>query len=627
MTIKPELQEKIDLWLQYDKNPKTLKEIKDLAAAGNVEELDLLLSKQIKFGTAGLRADMRAGFSKMNDLTVLQASQGLAKYYATTKNLTVVIGHDHRYNSQSFAEMTAKAFLLNGYKVYYLNKTVGTFVHTPLVPFAINKYKAAVGVMITASHNPGKDNGYKVYHSNGCQIIPPVDADIAKSIHENLKPMDSIWDDIHGTEFFERNSIDEDEKFIDVFNEVTDCYTSKLMSALVKKDFKDMFKKEEEPQRKKTKTVPLFVYTPMHGVGKHIFDKIMGEIGLRDEVDYITAEKQAYPDPAFPTAPFPNPEEKGALDVAIGLAKERGINLILSTDPDADRFSMAFKQKDGTFKQLTGDEIGYLFALYMHLTDEGDEPKGGMVTSTVSSGMLKRLCAIENRPFQEVLTGFKWIGNAAAKRALKGDNDGKIIFGYEEAIGYMFPALLFDKDGISAAVMFLQLYKYFNEDLESTLDEMFRKYGHFKQHNGYFVGTPKEQAKSFEIMRDYLKIQYVESKNKDKNFVCKFGDDFILKSFRDLTRAVQYSDEGEEVACDLPTGGGDMITFWFKTADNNNELKATLRGSGTEPKLKIYIECMSLVNNEVAETLSEALWESIKDLYIQPEVTGLHLRK
>ena len=619
MSIKTELQEKIDLWLEYDKNPKTLQEIKDLAAAGNAEELDLLLSKQIKFGTAGLRADMRAGFSKMNDLTVLQASQGLAEYYAAAGNRTVVIGHDHRYNSQSFAEMTAKAFLLKGYTVYYLNKTVGTFVHTPLVPFAINKYGAAVGVMITASHNPGKDNGYKVYHSNGCQIIPPVDAAIAKCINENLKPMDSIWDDIRDGGFFEKNGIDEDEKFISVFDEVTESYTSKLMSVLVKKEFKDMFSKDAEPQRKKTKTGPLFVYTPMHGVGKHIFDKIMGEIGLENNVDYITAEQQAHPDPAFPTAPFPNPEEKGALDVAIGLARERDIGLILSTDPDADRFSMAFKQRDGTFRQLTGDEIGYLFAYYMHVTDENEPSKGGMVTSTVSSGLLKRLCAIEKRPFQEVLTGFKWIGNAAAK-------EGDVIFGYEEAIGYMFPALLFDKDGISAAVMFLQLYKHFNEDLEATMSKMFTKYGHFKQHNGYFVGTPKEQATSFAIMRKHLNTHYVEEKHNNKQFVCEFGEKFILKSFRDLTKAVQYNDEGEEVACDLPTGGGDMITFWFQTADNKNELKATLRGSGTEPKLKIYIECMSLVSNDMAETLAKALWEDIREVYIQPEVTGLHLR-
>lgn len=629
MSIGKDLQEKIDLWLEYDKNPKTLKEIEDLVAAKNVKELEQLLSKQIKFGTAGLRADMRAGFSKMNDLTVLQASQGLAKYYAKTsgsETLTVVIGHDHRYNSQSFAEMTAKAFLLNGFKVYYLNKTIGTFVHTPLVPFAINKYGADVGVMITASHNPGKDNGYKVYHTNGCQIIPPVDSQIAKTISENLKPMDSIWDDVHDSSFFEKNGIDEKEKFVDVFEEITNSYISKLMNVLVKTEFKDSFCNDEEPATKKSRNTPLFVYTPMHGVGKHIFDKIMKEIGLVDTVDYITAEKQAYPDPAFPTAPFPNPEEHGALDVAIGLAKDEGIDLIVSTDPDADRFSMAFKQKDGTFRQLTGDEIGYLFAYYMHQTDQSDKTKAGMVTSTVSSGLLKRLCDIEKRPFQEVLTGFKWIGNAAAKKAVDEDDDTHIIFGYEEAIGYMFPSLLFDKDGISAAVVLLQLYKFFNQDLESVLKEMFTKYGYFKQNNGYFVGTPEEQASSFKIMRGWLNTEYVEKKQQDKTKICKFGDHFVIKSFRDLTKAVQFTDEGESIDCDLPTGGGDMITFWFKTEDNKNELRATIRGSGTEPKLKIYIECMSLVDNETAEQLAKKLWVTIKELYIQPETTGLHLR-
>ena len=224
------------------------------------------------------------------------------------------------------------------------------------------------------------------------------------------------------------------------------------------------------------------------------------------------------------------------------------------------------------------------------------------------------------------MTGFKWIGNAAAKRAVDENDDTNIIFGYEEAIGYMFPSLLFDKDGISAAVMFLQLFKHFNQDLESVLEEIFTKYGYFKQHNGYFVGTPSEQASSFKIMRDWLNAEYVEKKQKDKLANCKFGKTFIIKSFRDLTKAIQYTDKGEQIEPDLPTGGGDMITFWFKTEDNKNELRATLRGSGTEPKLKIYIECMSLIDNATAGKLANELWDTIKELYIQPETTGLHLR-
>ncbi|XBW38040.1 hypothetical protein QEN19_003625 [Hanseniaspora menglaensis] len=598
--IDTDLQSKIDLWFQYDKNPETLIQVQDLVKENNVDVLNDLFKKRIKFGTAGLRSDMQPGWSKMNTLTVLQASQGLAEYYLSINQKeeqpAVVIGHDHRFHSREFAEFTCKSFLLKGFKVYYLNYGDDIFVHTPLVPFAINYFKAAVGVMITASHNPGKDNGYKVYHNNGCQIIPPVDAGISTKILENLKPIENIWDSLENVLALVGKS-----NILDVYEDITQAYIHKLKQKLIFNELPKVSSLNQEPW---------FVYTPMHGVGKSIFTKIMKEIGLKENTDYIIPEKQSMPDPSFPTVSFPNPEEKGALNLAIEAAESHNkIKLIVATDPDADRFSLAYYSlKSKSYKQLTGDEIGHLFAYYML---KNGKYEGGMITSTVSSGLLKRLCAVENRPFKEVLTGFKWIGNAA-----KASNE-PVVFGYEEAIGYMFPELLYDKDGISATVVFLQLYEFFDKDLDKVLNEVYEKYGHFKQNNSYYVGRPDQQAHVFKITREWLEENYTGSETK-------FGD-FTMQCYRDLTNGIQYNADGELIECDLPTGSGDMITYWFNLG-KNNEIKVTTRGSGTEPKLKVYIECMSLVDGQTATLVAEKMWNTLQEILIQPEETGVYIR-
>lgn len=598
-----DLKQKIDLWLSYDKNPETLNEVKGLIEKNDTEKLKELFETRIKFGTAGLRSDMQAGWSKMNSLTVLQASQGLAEYYlasAGDKNkgeLSVVVGHDHRFHSREFAEFTCKSFLLKGYKVYYLNLGENVFVHTPLVPFAINYFKASAGVMITASHNPGKDNGYKVYHNNGCQIIPPVDSGISNKILENLEPIEHIWEPLEKV-----LEIVGKDKLVDVHEEITNIYIQQLKEKLI---FNKLLSAGEEERK------PWFVYTPMHGVGRSIFTKIMNELGLFETVDYVIPKEQALPDPSFPTVSFPNPEEKGALRLAIDDAQKNGnIKLIIATDPDADRFSLAYySSKSDAYKQLTGDEIGHLFAYYMLQNGKYD---GGMVTSTVSSGLLKRLCSIEKRPFKEVLTGFKWIGNAAQ------NSENPVIFGYEEAIGYMFPELLFDKDGISASIVFLQLYQFFNKDLDTVLDTIYNKYGHFKQNNSYYVGTPTQQAEVFKITREWLATNYHGPETA-------FGE-FKMICFRDLTKSIQYDSHGTLIECDLPTGGGDMITYWFTLGDQN-EVKVTTRGSGTEPKLKVYIECMSLVDGDTATLVAEKMWDTLKELFIKPDLTGVYTRQ
>ncbi|KAG1443684.1 hypothetical protein G6F56_010583 [Rhizopus delemar] len=313
------IEELVKDWLSLDTNEETRKEIIQLYEANNEQELTKRLATRIEFGTAGLRARMEAGFSRMNDLTVLQASQGLAIYIENNvknaKSRGVVIGHDHRHHSDDFARLTAFAFINRGFKVWYYKD----LIHTPLVPYTIKKLNAAGGVMITASHNPKDDNGYKVYWENSCQIIPPHDEGIASTILENLTPWGWDYQAVNTSDLVEDPK---DQGIIDsYFEQVKNLcqYRPDNISTNVK-----------------------FVYTAMHGVGTPFAER---SFQVFDLPPFTPVEAQVVPDPNFPTVAFPNPEEgKGALTLAIQTADKVNGNIILANDPDADRLAIAEKQ-------------------------------------------------------------------------------------------------------------------------------------------------------------------------------------------------------------------------------------------------------------------------------------------
>jgi phosphoglucomutase len=310
-------------WLELDQDKSTTDEIYELLMRGDTNELELRLRHRIAFGTAGLRGPMQAGFACMNSLTVIQASQGLAAYLLKTeqnvKKRGVVIGRDARHNSEKFAKLTAAAFVAKGIKVWWYE----TPSHTPMVPFGVRELNAAAGIMVTASHNPAKDNGYKVYWSNGCQIIPPHDSGIAASIMENLKPV--TWD---------TSVVDDPDLLVEgSLGLVRDKYHRAILSATQLGDFHVKM----NPDIK-------FVYTPMHGVGLRPMTQCVETLGIASQMTVVDA--QAHPDPDFPTVKFPNPEEKGALDLAIETADKSSIHLILASDPDADRLAVAEKVND-----------------------------------------------------------------------------------------------------------------------------------------------------------------------------------------------------------------------------------------------------------------------------------------
>ncbi|EGV65205.1 hypothetical protein CANTEDRAFT_120860 [Yamadazyma tenuis ATCC 10573] len=577
----------VQQWLEFDINPKTRNEILELQKSGDYETLHKKLFKRIAFGTAGLRSSMEAGFSHMNDVTVLQAAQGLIAYLTKNGGDSIVIGYDHRFNSQRYAELTASVAILKGFTVYYLGSTTClSYVHTPLVPFAIDHYKASAGVMVTASHNPANDNGYKVYYGNGCQIIPPIDHGIAQSIEQNLQPWsDEAWDvvgNLAGS---------------DLMKSVKEATTKAYIEAVAEKllVFKDL---DFE-----------FVYTPMHGVGYEIFDKVL-QLFNNVKVTVVSAQKD--PDPTFWSVKFPNPEEKGALDMAIKTADEKGISLVVANDPDADRFSVAVKTDD-CWKQLTGNEIGFLFGQYViENTPKNTLKHTYLVNSTVSSQIFASMSVIEGFNFQDTLTGFKWIGNKAIDLKSKGYH---VPFGYEEAIGFMFDVVN-DKDGISAAVVWLQMYnQWFASHQQTPFDKLnsgYAKYGYSKECNGYYKLDRLEKT-------DQIFTAIRASYPGDSPSTI---GPFVVTYWRDLTLGYESStNDHKSILPHDPTS--QMITaILSSTSDSGSTVRFTCRGSGTEPKLKVYIEGVSR-DTGVASSLARTCWQVLRQHWFQPDVYGL----
>lgn len=605
---KSKLDALVKDWLAVDVNPQSRQEILELQNSGDYAALHRKLSTRIAFGTAGLRSSMEAGFAHMNDVTILQASQGLVEYLLVNGGSSLVVGYDHRHHSQRFAEITASVALTRGFTVYYLGSVSNLsseldarvsddgqdrlYVHTPMVPFGIDTYHASGGVMVTASHNPAKDNGYKVYYGNGCQIIPPHDVGIADSIAQNLVPWldKKVWD-IAGN--FEAGLAS--GKLKSVKRDLTKQYVDTVMSKLVSNPSVNFD----------------FVYTPMHGVGLEIFERIAQKFNIT--VDSVP--QQSVPDPDFSTVRFPNPEEAGALDLAIEQAKRKNVKLVVANDPDADRFSVAVSH-NGTWRQLTGNEIGILFAVFIieELTPAEELANTYLVNSTVSSQLLRSIAEIVGCKFTDTLTGFKWIGN----KTIDLKNEGYLVpFGYEEAIGYMFDVVN-DKDGISAAVMWLQLYeKWFTGDIDplDKLEQIYSKYGWFKECNGYY--KLDDVAKTPQIFNETIRKSYGAGRDYPETI-----GEFRVVEWRDLT--VGYESTTPDNVPLLPVDAtSQMITAVLKADDSTGQVRFTCRGSGTEPKLKVYIEGKSDNSEQEAEDLAVRCWRTLREAWFQPEKNGL----
>ncbi|KAF3168660.1 Phosphoglucomutase-3 [Orbilia oligospora] len=583
------IQQLVKEWLELDQNEATREEIKDLSDKKDYDELEKRLRTRIAFGTAGLRSSMQAGFAHLNPLTIIQASQGLASYLLASipqtatpsPKLSVIIGHDHRHNSSQFAKLTATAFILKGIKVYFLED----LVHTPLVPFGLNLLGANAGVMITASHNPARDNGYKVYWGNGCQIIPPVDAGIAAAISENLIPLEGAWD---------TTVLDKAVGLVEnVKGRVEDAYFEKV------KGLVDGMAVEGAGKVR-------VVYTPMHGVGLEAAKQVVKILGV--EEDFVVVEEQAKPDPDFPTVKFPNPEEKGALDLAMAAADKHGITIVLANDPDADRFAAAEKV-NGKWQILTGNQLGVLFASHMVSTSSLPASKVALLSSAVSTQMLAAMGQIDGFHHEETLTGFKWLGNVAQQITSKGAH--KAIYAFEEAIGYMFSDVVHDKDGIAALSVFItMLKKWLSEGTTPAgkLQELYEKYGFFESCNGYVVSpSPDVTRQVFDGIRRL-------GDESGKKFPGSLGGREI-NYWRDLTEG--YDSATVNGIPVLPVDrSSQMITVGM------DDVRFTIRGSGTEPKIKYYVEAKASGKEEASAAAKEVADAIVRE-WFKPEVHGL----
>eukprot|EP00538_Stauroneis_constricta_P011357 CAMPEP_0119546788 /NCGR_PEP_ID=MMETSP1352-20130426/1048_1 /TAXON_ID=265584 /ORGANISM="Stauroneis constricta, Strain CCMP1120" /LENGTH=642 /DNA_ID=CAMNT_0007591515 /DNA_START=81 /DNA_END=2009 /DNA_ORIENTATION=+ len=629
-------------WAQMDPNPITKKYVEDLILTtesvdnnhddDDHEDRDGLLLQQlfppsnsrISFGTAGLRSAMKPGPLGMNDLTVIQTAQGIAKYCQNLHNsettntqkqqpLIAVVGYDHRENAQfglssrSFALFTAFVFLQAGMECILLDG----YNFTPLVPFTMQQLGAAVGIMITASHNPKADNGYKVYAKDACQIRSPMDAAIADEILQNLEP----WTD-YGTKLEELRQQCGDKNNVDPclgmsHPDITEQMTTAYFDALVSPTNGLKTGQGKLMSGANTSLSPSFVYTAMHGVGYKFAKRVFETFELPP---FQSVLEQQNPDATFPTVPFPNPEEKGALDLAKAYAVQQNCCIVLANDPDADRLAVA--EMDAVTKEWTifhGDQIGAMLGLWLWEQigkDKKTDKKVAMCASTASSKLLKQIADVEGFHFEDTMTGFKWIGSRLAE--LNATEEYASLFGYEEAIGFCCGNALFDKDGISAMAVFAELschvYQHKKMTLKDHMQAIYDKYGEFVTNNGYF------------FMHDSSVVNPIMNRIRNGG---KYDIDvgpYEIESVRDLGEP-GYDSLTPDNKPTLPTSNSSpMMTLRF-----TNGCIAQFRASGTEPKFKYYIEMKGkpgVARADVAKELTE-MAPVILEKLLEPEKNGL----
>lgn len=537
---------------------------------------------------------MQAGFGRLNDLTIIQITHGFARHmlnvYGQPKN-GVAIGFDGRYNSRRFAELSANVFVRNNIPVYLFSEVSPT----PVVSWATIKLGCDAGLIITASHNPKEDNGYKAYWSNGAQIIGPHDTEIVRIKEAEPQPRDEYWDlsELKSSPLFHSADV-----VIDPYFEV---------------------EKSLNFTREINGSTPLkFTYSAFHGIGYHYTKRMFAEFGFPAS-SFISVAEQQDPNPDFPTIPFPNPEEgRKVLTLAMETADKNGSTVILANDPDADRIQMAEKQKDGEWRVFTGNEMGALITWWIwtnwrKANPNADASKVYILNSAVSSQIVKTIADAEGFKNETTLTGFKWMGNRAEE--LRADGN-QVILAWEESIGYM-PGHTMDKDGVSAAAVFAEIAAFLHAEGKSLQDQLYALYNRYGFHlvrsTYWMVPAPEVTKKLFSTLRADLK------------FPTKIGEAEVA-SVRDLTIGYDNSKPDNKPVLPLSTSS-EMVTFFLKTGS-----VTTLRASGTEPKIKYYIELITApgkTQNDLESVISEMdqLEKDVVATLLRPQQFGLIPRK
>jgi phosphomannomutase len=570
MSTTPDaLRTLVESWASDDPDPSTAAELEALLAAGSWDELADRFAGRLEFGTAGLRGVLGGGPNRMNLAVVRAATAGLCAYlertteHAQTRGLA--IGFDGRRMSAEFARETARVALGRGFKVRLFDDVTPT----PVLAFAVLDTGAAAGVMVTASHNPPEYNGFKVYWGNGAQIVPPHDVGIAAEIERcgalKTMPLRSV-EDGHEHGLVERLGA-----------EIEDRYHAAIQRLLVL----------PAPAPRDL----CIVYTALHGVGGRHVLRALASAGFED-VHAVDAQHQ--PDGSFPTVRFPNPEEHGAMDLVLQLAREREADLVIANDPDADRLALAVRRGPSDYVQLTGNEVGCLLAHHV-LEHTADIPRRTVLSSLVSSPMLGAIARAHGAHWEETLTGFKWIANRALELERQGHT---FVFGYEEALGYTVGSLVRDKDGVSAALVAAELAAKCKARGRTLLDELelcARRYGLYLSRQ--VAVTMKGSDGAARIQRI---MAGVRSHPPDA-----IGTHAVL-AVQDLLVGERRVRSGTIEKLALPPSNVLALEL-----DGGH--RVMLRPSGTEPKIKYYFDFRETIAGDEAVASARGRAERVLD--------------
>ena len=559
--------ERYNKWLDDESIDNETKE--ELKSIKENEEIQDRFYKELEFGTAGLRGVIGNGSNRMNKYTVTKATQGLANYINKNnpENKAVAIAYDSRHMSKEFSEFASLCLNANGIKTYVFEE----LRPVPELSFAVRTLNCIAGIMITASHNPPKYNGYKVYWEDGSQIVPPDDKGIIEEVNaiedfSKIKNMDKKEATNKGLYNVIGKEID--DKYIETLKELV------LNKETIKKVQKDI----------------KIVYTPLHGTGNMPVQRILKELGFENV--YVVPEQEK-PDGDFPTVDYPNPEDEKAFKLALELAKKVDADIVLANDPDADRLGVYSKDsKTGRYHSFTGNMSGLLIAEYelSQKKERGEIPENGALIKTIVSSNLADAIAKEyNLKLIEVLTGFKYIGEQI--KLFEQNNENTYMFGFEESYGCLIGTHARDKDGIAAVMALCEAEAFYKEKGNTLWDQMiniYEKYGYYKE---LTISVTKEGASGAEEIKKMME----DMRNNPPKMLGKYK----VLSVRDYKLdVIKDNITGKETKTGLPNSN---VLYY----ELENDAWCCVRPSGTEPKIKFYIGVKANTEEEAKKDLEE----------------------
>lgn len=554
-------------WIDSDKlDEKMRKELQDL---GKDPELKKdAFYKQLEFGTAGMRGVLGPGVNRMNIFTIRQATEGLARFMDTqdpeTKRRGVAIAYDSRHMSPEFAMEAAKTLAKHDIPSFVFE----SLRPTPELSFAVRFENAFTGIMITASHNPAEYNGYKVYGEDGGQM-PPEDADaLTKFVRAVENPLE--------VEVLADEEVEHSGLINIIGDEVDSEYLKEIKSVTINQELIDEMGKELK-----------LVYTPLHGTGKMLGEKALKQAGFEK---FVLVPEQAIADPDFSTVKSPNPEEHSAFEYAIKLGEQEGADLLIATDPDADRLGAAVRLPDGRYQVLTGNQIGAIMIRYILEAHKqaGTLPANAVVLkSIVSSELATTIADSYNVKMVDVLTGFKFI--AEKIQQYEDDNSQTFMFGFEESYGYLIKSFVRDKDAIQALVLLAEVAAYYKKQgktLYDGLQDIFEEYGYYAEKTISVTLSGAEGAEQIKTIMGNL-----------RNEAPKVFADVAVTLTEDFKVSKAIDAEGKETAIDMPAS--DVLKYTLA-----DETWIAVRPSGTEPKIKFYIGVKGDSHDAAAEKIA-----------------------